>query len=61
MNIYFIIIVGVIVFNYLLSFLVRTLNIRALDPKLPEKSSGAPCRRPSLSHQRVQRQDEIRP
>ena len=39
MNIYFIIIISVIIFNYLLSFVVRTLNIRALDPKLPDEFS----------------------
>ena len=37
MNIYFIIIIGIIVFNYVLSFIVRTLNLRALDPKLPQE------------------------
>ena len=37
MDIYFFIIIGVIVFEYLLSFSVRTLNIRALSSKLPEE------------------------
>ena len=39
MNIYFIVIIGVILFEYVLSFVVRTLNIRALDPNLPEEFS----------------------
>ena len=37
MDIYFFIIIGVIVFEYLLSFSVRTLNIRALSSNLPEE------------------------
>ena len=37
MNQYFIIIIGVIIFEYILSFIVRTLNIRALDPNLPSE------------------------
>ena len=37
MNIYFYIIVGIILFEYLLSFMVRTLNLRALDPNLPKE------------------------
>ena len=37
MSIYFIIIIGIIVFDYILSFIVRTLNLRALDPKLPQE------------------------
>ena len=37
MSIYFIVIIGVILFEYVLSFIVRTLNIQALDPKLPQE------------------------
>ena len=37
MSIYFIVIIGVIIFEYLLSFIVRTLNIKALDPNLPKE------------------------
>ena len=37
MNTYFIIIIGVIIFEYLLSFAVKILNIKALDPNLPEE------------------------
>ena len=37
MSIYFIIIIGIILFEYILSFIVRTLNIQALDPNLPEE------------------------
>ena len=37
MNIYFIIIIGVIIFEYLLSFVVKILNIKALNPNLPEE------------------------
>ena len=39
MNIYFIVIIGIILFEYVLSFVVRTLNIRSLDPNLPEEFS----------------------
>ena len=39
MNIYFIIIIGIIIFEYILSFLIRTLNIRSLDPNVPEEFS----------------------
>ena len=39
MSIYFIIIIGIILFEYILSFIVRTLNIQALDPNLPEEFS----------------------
>ena len=39
MNIYFFIIIGVIVFEYLLSFVVKVLNIKALDPNLPSEFS----------------------
>ena len=39
MNIFFIIIIGFILFEYILSFIVRTLNLKALDPKLPEEFS----------------------
>ena len=35
MNIFFIVIIGILIFEYLLSFLVRTLNLKALDSKLP--------------------------
>jgi len=35
MSIYFTVIIGIILFEYILSFIVRTLNIQALDPKLP--------------------------
>lgn len=37
MDIFFFIIIGVIVFEYLLSFAVRTLNIRALSANLPNE------------------------
>ena len=37
MNIYFYIIIGIILFEYLLSFIVRTLNLKALDPNLPKE------------------------
>ena len=37
MNIYFAIIIGIIVFEYLLSFVVKILNIKALDPGLPKE------------------------
>ena len=37
MNIYVYIIIGIILFEYLLSFVVRTLNLKALDPNLPEE------------------------
>ncbi len=39
MNIYFIIIIGIIIFEYILSFIIRTLNIRSLDPSVPEEFS----------------------
>ena len=39
MNIYFFIIIGIIVFEYLLSFVVKALNIRALNPNLPSEFS----------------------
>ena len=39
MSIYFIVIIGVILFEYVLSFIVRTLNIQALDPNLPKEFS----------------------
>ena len=39
MSIYFIIIIGIILFEYILSFIVRTLNIQALDPSIPEEFS----------------------
>ena len=37
MSIYFIIIIGVILFQYILSSLVTHLNLKALDPNLPEE------------------------
>ena len=37
MNIYFYLIIGIILFEYLLSFIVRTLNLKALDPNLPKE------------------------
>ncbi len=37
MNIYFIAIVGILILDYMLSFVVRTLNLKALDPKLPSE------------------------
>jgi len=40
MNIYFIIIIGIIIFEYLLSFIVKILNIKALDPNLPKEFEG---------------------
>ena len=39
-SVYFYIIIGVIVFEYLLSFVVKILNIKALDPKLPKEFEG---------------------
>ena len=37
MNIYFIVIIGIIIFEYMLSSVVRTLNLKALDSKLPDE------------------------
>ncbi len=37
MNIYFIVIITILIFEYALSFIVRALNLRALDPNLPEE------------------------
>ena len=37
MSIYFIIIIGAIIFEYLLSFIVKILNIKALDPNVPKE------------------------
>ena len=37
MNIYFIAIIAILIFEYTLSFIVRTLNLKALDPKLPKE------------------------
>ena len=37
MNIYFIIIIAILIFEYTLSFIVRTLNIQSLDPILPKE------------------------
>ena len=37
MDIYFIIIIGIILFEYTLSSIVRYLNLKALDPNLPEE------------------------
>jgi len=37
MNIYLIIILFILIFDYLLSFIVRTLNLKALDPTLPSE------------------------
>ena len=37
MNIYFIAIIGFLIFEYLLSFIVRLLNLKALDPNLPNE------------------------
>ena len=37
MNIYFITIIAILLFEYTLSFIVRTLNLRALDSKLPDE------------------------
>ena len=39
MNIYFIIIIGIILFEYILSCIVKYLNIVALDPQLPSEFS----------------------
>ena len=39
-SVYFYIIIGVIIFEYLLSFVVKILNIKALDPKLPKEFEG---------------------
>ena len=37
MNIYFIAIITILVFEYTLSLIIRTLNLSALDPNLPEE------------------------
>ena len=37
MNIYFIIIITILLFEFTLSFIVRTLNLGALDPSLPKE------------------------
>jgi len=37
MNIYFIVIIAILIFEYVLSFIIRTLNLTALDPNLPEE------------------------
>ncbi len=37
MSIYFIIIIGAIIFEYLLSFIVKILNIKALNPNVPKE------------------------
>jgi len=37
MNIYFIVIITILIFEYTLSFIIRTLNLNALDPNLPEE------------------------
>ena len=37
MNIYFIAIIAILIFEYALSFIIRTLNLTALDPNLPEE------------------------
>jgi len=37
MSIYFVIIIGIIIFEYLLSFIVKILNIKALNPNLPKE------------------------
>lgn len=37
MNIYFIIIISAIIFDYLLSMIINTLNLKALDPILPSE------------------------
>ena len=39
MNIYFIIIIGIILFEYCLSNIVRKFNLNALDSKLPDEFS----------------------
>ncbi len=39
MNIYFIIIIGIIIFEYVLSFVIRILNVRSLNPNVPEEFS----------------------
>ena len=39
MSIYFIIIIGIVLFEYILSCIVRYLNLRALDPNLPAEFS----------------------
>ena len=38
-SIFFIVIIGVILFEYILSFIVRTLNLKALSTKLPDEFS----------------------
>jgi 16S rRNA (cytosine1402-N4)-methyltransferase len=39
-HIYFIIIIGIIIFEYLLSSIVNILNIKALNPNLPKEFEG---------------------
>ena len=39
MSVFFIIIIGAILFEYILSLIVRTLNLKALDSKLPKEFS----------------------
>ena len=39
MSVYFFIIIGIIIFEYLLSFVVKLLNIKALSPNLPSEFS----------------------
>jgi len=39
MNIFFVIIISALVLDYCLSFLIRALNVKSLDPKLPEEFS----------------------
>jgi len=38
-SIFFIVIIGVIIFEYILSFIVRTLNLKALSTKIPDEFS----------------------
>ena len=37
MSIYFIAIISILLFDYALSFIIRTLNLKALDPVLPKE------------------------
>ena len=40
MTVYFLIIIGIIIFEYLLSSIVKILNVKALNPELPKEFEG---------------------
>ncbi len=40
MTVYFLIIIGIIIFEYLLSSIVKALNVKALNPDLPKEFEG---------------------